>query len=99
MLVCFVDCYEFRYQGHLFARKCYVCEQVMSVHRLFMNNCLLKSELKKNKIFQTFRIFQDHHTMQLNAIPARPLKPVFCEGQCHDVGKNDLLCDVTQPIT
>ena len=29
--------YEFRYQGHLFTRKCYVCEQFIDVHELMYN--------------------------------------------------------------
>ena len=49
--------YEFHYSGHLFTRKCYVCEQSMNVHGLFMSSSLSKFELQRFKILRIVGVF------------------------------------------
>ena len=80
-LYVYLTVYEFRYQGHLFTRKRYVCEQFLNVYELYMNNCLSKFEHNKSRIFQILHIFSTPPG-QFNAFPAIPLKPALGEGQC-----------------
>ena len=73
---------EFRHQGHLFAKKRYVCEQFMNDHKLFMSNCHSKFVSVKSKIVPIYIFQRLCRTTQCDFSNTFKACLMLCKEQC-----------------